>query len=122
MSTTERATVDLTKCPDAESACKKLRDFLQENTNYHQCFVKHMKVLPPEEHRDAGWVLQWEEGPYEWPMALTGGVKLLDFAMEEYGGSGEPQIKGFTEANDWWAEPVNRHSLAFMNCEDTAGL
>jgi hypothetical protein len=56
----------------------------------------------------------WEEGPYEWPIILTGGGSIWD---EECGGKLYESPAEITfEMPDVIAEPDNNYSLTFYKC------
>jgi hypothetical protein len=57
-------------------------------------------------------MILWEEGPFEWTMALSGGYSLSAGEFPELGGYTKPcEIK--LEDGDWFAEPQTHYSMAF---------
>ena len=68
---------------------------------------------PGEGDWGPGWEVCWEEGPYEWTMAATGGEDI--FAQEYYadGYNGRVATFEFDTSKGVFAEPQNHYALGF---------
>ena len=81
--------------------------------------LKHIRKLPGGEYAtvrelgENGWQVIWEEGPYEWTIAATGGEDI--FAQEYYadGYSGRVATFEFDTSKGVFAEPQNHYALGF---------
>lgn len=56
------------------------------------------------EKRDGSWVVNWEGGPFEWAIRLTGGEAIF---------GAEPEVTGFRDTDGYLAECKNRSTLVF---------
>lgn len=90
--------LDLSGYKTAAGAAKALHRYLQETYDTDEV-VLHRPDENPRGY-DA-WGVVWEGGPYEWAVHLLGGESL---ARGEFPQCTEPEVTGFSNQQDWYAE------------------
>lgn len=105
-------TVDLSQYSTAAGAAKRLHKYLTEELDAGD----NCKLYRPDENprQNGAWAVSWEGGPYEWGSALTSGESL--FSREGGMSFGtDPEVTGWYEQNDWFAEPHFSFDVQFYN-------
>jgi hypothetical protein len=82
------------------------------------------KLLDRAEYGDGskGWMISWEEGPYEWPYLIHGGFNEEIYSLAaEFGKEKARQIAQQAPVKfpkDVFAEAINHYSIALYSREE----
>lgn len=98
-----------------EQAARKTHEYI--TTELASIAGKTALLLTPERSEELGygkvWRVMWEEGPFEWALALCGGVSLFDFEAGNYSGTGPSEID--LDSFDGLVEPYHSFDLGFYD-------
>jgi len=125
--------VDLTKLERAETAARRCHGALQAMLNRSAKELEGMDLKdlgpkaenvhlwePGHECNPSGsWMVSWEEGPFEWALALSGGESMYaeelaeDFHAMGFTLDRSPEII-LCPSFGWFAEPQNGYQMTFV--------
>lgn len=97
--------LDLSEYKSASGAAKATGEQIRDIAAH--IFDQDPDLEVTVEKRDGNWIVNWEGGPFEWAIKLTGGEPISI--------SAEPEITGFYESNGFDVECKNRSTLVFYD-------